>query len=62
VKLESYIIEGVILQKELSSNLVLVVTNLLQNPDTVGAGKGHNCQKAAKTRPQSKTRTQQEPL
>jgi hypothetical protein len=62
VKLESYIIEGVILQKKLLSNLVLVVPNLLQNPDTVSARKSHNCQEAAKTCPQSKTRTQQEPL
>jgi hypothetical protein len=50
------------LQKELPSNLVLISADLLQNPDTVGSRQSHDCQKAAKTRSQSETGTQQESL
>jgi len=62
VKLGSYVIERMILQKELGSNLVLVPPDLLENSYAVDSRESHDCQKAPETGPQSKTRTQQEPI
>jgi hypothetical protein len=62
VKLGSYLIERMILQKELPSNLVFVSADLLENADAVDPRKRHDCQKAAKTGPKSKTGTQQKSI
>jgi hypothetical protein len=51
-----------ILQKELRSNLVVIPSDLLENPYAVDPSQSHDGQKAAKPGPKSQTATQQESI